>query len=91
MEEKMENENGHATRQDILQFRLEMSHMHQDLVERITDREPRLLKVFYAFAESNQKRMVEVEGNEAALRSRIGTLESRLLEVEKRLNMPPAS
>jgi hypothetical protein len=35
--------------------------------------------------------MVEIEGNEMALRSRIGTIESRLLEVERRLNMPPAA
>jgi hypothetical protein len=33
--------------------------------------------------------MMELEGNEAVIRSRLGTLEDRLLEVEKRLNMPP--
>jgi len=35
--------------------------------------------------------MGEVEDSQAALRRRIGTIESRLLEVEKRLNMPPAA
>jgi hypothetical protein len=35
--------------------------------------------------------MVELEGNEAAIRSRLGTLEGRLLEVEKRLNILPSS
>jgi hypothetical protein len=63
MEEKMENENGHATKQDISQlrseisqFRSEMNHFHQDLLQRIADRETRLLNAFYAFTESNQKR-----------------------------------
>ena len=32
---------------------------------------------------------MELEGNEAAIRSRLGTLEDRLMEVERRLNMPP--
>jgi len=34
--------------------------------------------------------MTELEGNEGALRSRLATFETRLLEVEKRLNIPPA-
>ena len=35
--------------------------------------------------------MTEIEGNEAALRSRLATLEDRVLELEKRLNLhtPP--
>ena len=36
------------------------------------------------------KRMTELEGNEAAIRSRLGTIEDRLMEVEKRLNIPPS-
>jgi hypothetical protein len=35
--------------------------------------------------------MTELEGNEAAIRSRMATIEDRLLAVEKRLNMPPAA
>ena len=75
----------------VAQLRSEMSHGYNDIVERLSDSETKLLGAFYSFAQSNQKRMVEVEGNEAALRSRVGTIESRLLEVEKRLNMPPAA
>jgi hypothetical protein len=93
--ERMDNGNAPATKQDlhqaVEQLRSEMQHNYNDLAERITDGETRLLKAFYGYAESNQKRMVEVEGNEAALRSRLGTLEGRVLEVEKRLNIPPSS
>jgi hypothetical protein len=73
------------------QITAEANHRYDDLVERMSDGETRLLNAFYAFAQSNQKRMVEMEGNEMALRSRMGTFESRLLEVERRLNIPPAA
>ncbi len=76
---------------DIAQLRTEMSHQYHDLVERLSDTETRLLKAFCDFAQSNQKRMTELEGNEAAIRSRLATIEDRLLSVEKRLNMPPAA
>jgi hypothetical protein len=87
----MDDANAPATKGDIEQLRAEMSHGYNDVVERISDSETKLLSAFYSFAQSNQKRMVEIEGNEMALRSRIGTLESRLLEVERRLNIPPAA
>ena len=73
------------------QLRAEVNHGYSDLVERITDSETRLLKAFYNFAQSNSKRMTELEGNEAAIRSRIGTIEDRLMEVERRLNIPPVA
>ena len=79
------------TKQDVEQLRSEMNHGYRDLVERITDSETKLLKAFYSFTESNQKRFTQVEGNEAALRSRVASIETRLLEVEKRLNMPPSA
>lgn len=55
---------------DIEQLRSEMNHIHHDLAERMHDTETRLLKAFYNFVESNQKRMVELEVNEVAIRSR---------------------
>jgi hypothetical protein len=58
----MDNGSAPATKQDIArldlaieQLRSEMNHAYNDLVERITDGETRLLKAFYGFAESNQK------------------------------------
>jgi DNA repair exonuclease SbcCD ATPase subunit len=73
------------------QLRSEMNHIYNDLVERIADSETKLLKAFYNYAESNQQRLAQIDSDQAAIRNRLGSIESRLLEVEKRLNMPPAA
>jgi len=44
-------------KQDLEQLRSELNHVHEDLVERISDRETRLLQAFYSFADSNNKRL----------------------------------
>ncbi len=77
--------------QKVEQLRSEVNHGYADLAERISDSETRLLKAFYDFAQSNQKRMTEIEVSEAAMRSRLATIEDRLLQVEKRLNLPGAA
>jgi hypothetical protein len=59
------------------------------VMERLRDIETKLLNAFYGYAKSNDKRVLETEGNEAVLRSRVATLETRLTDVEHRLNMPP--
>ncbi len=74
------------TKLDMLQS--EMHHIADDLKEVVRDSQTEVLKAFYSFAQSNSKRVVELEGNEAALRGRLGIIEDRLLEVEKRLNIP---
>jgi chromosome segregation ATPase len=75
--------------QTIEQFRAELNHYHNDLAERITSSSARILKAFYNIAESSNKRLTQIEDDGAAIRSRLATLNDRLLEVEKRLNMPP--
>jgi len=92
----MDDRNAPATKGDIFDLDEKIDRLEQkfdkkfdDLIERISDSETRLLRAFYDFATSNQKRMTELEGNEAAIRSRMATIEDRLLQVEKRLNMPP--
>jgi hypothetical protein len=85
--EQLRSEN----RENLEQLRSEVNHGYADIVERMSDGETRLLRAFYDFATSNQKRMTEVEANEALMRSRLATLEDRILQVEKRLNMPPAA
>jgi hypothetical protein len=77
--------------QKFEQLRSEMNHGYSDLAERILDSETRLLKAFYGFAQTNQKRVTEVEDVQAAMRSRLATIEDRLLQVEKRLDLPPAA
>ena len=58
-------------------------------VELIRDVETKLLNAFYGYAKSNDRRVLEVEGNEVVLRSRLATPETRVTEIEGRLNMPP--
>jgi predicted nucleic acid-binding Zn-ribbon protein len=72
-------------------LRTEQNHHYNDLVERISDAQTELLKAFYGYAQGNNKRVAELEGNEGAFRSRLATIEDRILEVERRLNMPPAN
>ena len=59
--------------------------------ELIRDSETRLLQAFYGFAEATNKRFNQIDGNVAIFINRLGTLESRILELEKRLNIPPAA
>ncbi len=73
-----------ATREDLAQAKAE-------LLEAVHDVETRLLKAFYGFAESNQQRQAALETNILALIKRVSTIEERLLEIERRLNLPPAA
>jgi chromosome segregation ATPase len=75
----------------VEQLRAETGHQYNDLVERIADSQTALLKAFYGYAEGNNKRVAELENDEAAVRSGLATLEDRILEVERRINMPPAA
>ena len=74
-----------------VELRTEMTVMRDELVEAIRDAETRLLKAFYDFAESNQKRMTANETLTAHVVDRLGSIERRVTDIEKRLNMPPAS
>jgi len=77
--------------QGFEQLRGEMNRSYGDLAKRISDGETRLLKAFYNFAQSNQSRMTVIEAGQTATLSRLATIEDRLLQVEKRLNLPPAA
>lgn len=98
----MNDRNAPATKGDIAdleqrvdqkfdQLRAEVNHGYADLAERISDSETRLLKAFYDFAQSNQKRTTQIEVSQSAMLSRLATIEDRLLQIEKRLNLPPAA
>jgi hypothetical protein len=62
-----------------------------DLTEDFRDMQTEMLKAFYAFAETNQARLTATERDTAALKERVSMMESRLIQVEKRLNMPPGA
>jgi hypothetical protein len=57
----------------------------------LRDTETKILQAFYGFAESNNKRLVQGEAATAMVVSRLTTIENRVLEIEKRLNIPPAA
>ena len=57
----MEDDKAPATKADIAMLRSEMQHLHDALIERIDDRETKLLQAFYSFAQSNQTRLATVE------------------------------
>jgi hypothetical protein len=78
----MDDRNAPATKGDV-------ADSEDRVMERLRDIETKLLNAFYGYAKSNDRRVLETEGNEAVLRSRLATLETRLTDVEHRLNMPP--
>lgn len=73
-----------ATKADLVALK-------DELVEAFRDGQTEILTAFYGFTETIQNRFKEQDQTEASLKRRMTTLESRLLEIEKRLNMPPAA
>jgi hypothetical protein len=67
----------------------ELADQKDGLIEAIRDSQTEVLKAFYGFSQTIQDRFKESDDSEAAIKRRMTTLESRILEVEKRLNMPP--
>jgi hypothetical protein len=94
-----EDRNAPATKGDLydLEARLEgkLDAVEQRMLDAIKaivhESETRLLTAFHGYANNNDKRIQEVESNETFLRGRIAVLESRITEVERRLNLPPQS
>ena|ERR1017187_8313497 len=75
-------------KQDIAILRSEMNHQFDDLKETFRDSQTELLKAFYSFTESNRHRVGQVETSQAALITRVGVLEDRMLELERKVNFP---
>jgi predicted metal-dependent phosphoesterase TrpH len=96
----MENGNQPATKQDLTEVRTEvkamdvrlndrMQAMEDRLIEAFRDSQTELLKAFYSFTESNRQRVSQVEANQASLITRVGTLEDRITDLERRIISPP--
>ena len=79
------------TRQDIEQLRSEFHHGFDDLKEAMRDVQTELLKAFYGYTQTTDVKLKEAETSDIGLRQRLTVVEERLLEVEKRLNFPPAA
>ena len=86
-------ENGHepALKQDFERFRAEIHERFAELKEILRDGQTKIIKVFNGHTQTTDAKLREGEQSDMALRQRLTAVESRILEVEKRLNMPPAA
>lgn len=81
----MDNGQQAATKQDVIDA---VQASEDRLVETMRDIQTEILKAFYSFAESNRQRVAQLEGNQAAIITRIGVLEDRMLQLERKINFP---
>jgi hypothetical protein len=83
-----------ATKGDLLdleqKFSGQLSGLKDELVEAIRDSQTEVLRAFYGFSQTVLDRFKEEDQTEAGLKRRMATIESRIFEIEKRLNMPPS-
>jgi len=82
------NGNTPATKADLGKLKEELVDSFH---EAIHDSETRLLKAFYTYAEGSQKHMVDLDKSDSSIRERLSTLEVRLLNIEKRLDLHSGS
>jgi hypothetical protein len=79
-------------RGEVEDFRVEVNTRFQQFEHRMEqllhDMEGRIITSTYRVAESLQARLTEEERESASLKTRMGIMETRLLEIEKRLNTP---
>jgi len=76
--------NAPATKGDVVA-------LEERLTEAFRDVQTELLKAFYSFASTTDAKLKDAETSDIALRQRLSVLETRMTEVEKRLNFPPAA
>ena len=90
-----DDRNAPATKADLAKlkadFKADLAELEDRLTEVMRDVQTEMLRAFYGFMETVQTRFKAQDDAEAGLKKRLGILEERLLEVEKRLNMPPAA
>jgi hypothetical protein len=84
----MENNNQPATKQDVEQLRSEFQHGFDELKETMRDGQTELLRAFYGFAESTQVRFKASDESEANMKKRLGIIEERITELERRVITP---
>jgi hypothetical protein len=76
-------------KEEIEILRSEMSHAHNDLKETMRDIQTELLKAFYNYSQTNDLKLKDSEASDFMARQRLSVVESRITEIERRLNMPP--
>jgi hypothetical protein len=69
----------------------DLQDARDEVLEAVRGIETKLLNAFYGYAKTNDKRVLEVEGNETIIRGRMAVLEARVLALEEKSNTPPAA
>jgi hypothetical protein len=72
----------------MTELKADMRAMERRLIEALRNMQTELLKAFYSFAESNRQRLAQLEGNQSALITRMGVLEDRMTDLERKVNFP---
>ena len=86
----MDNDrNAPATKGDVQDLRTELKAIEDRLVEAFRDGQTELLKAFYNYAQTNDERAASTEAESASLKKRLAIAESRITDIERRLNWPP--
>ncbi len=76
-------------KQNVEELRSEFHHAYDDLKETFRDGQTEMLKAFYSYAQSTDAKLKESELADMLLRSRLSAVESRVTDIERRINQPP--
>ena len=95
----MDDLNAPATKADLQSLREELHtairdnglQLKNELTETMRDVQTELLKAFYSFAKSTEAKLSDAEISYHLIRQRVSAAESRITDLERRLNMPPAA
>ncbi len=95
----MSEENALATKADVQAVRSEFrtgietfeTRVVKRFLEAVHDTETRVLNAFYEYAQTNDKRVTMLEDTDNKIVPLLGAMESRVLEIERRLNIRPAA
>jgi hypothetical protein len=96
---KMQDANAPVTNAEFQQgmqqlkseFAGDLQQVKDELTETMRDIQTELLKAFYSVAKSNEARFDDAELSDRSIRQRVSAVESRITEIERRLNLPPAA
>jgi hypothetical protein len=80
-----------ATKDDLQQVKDEIIEVKDEIIEAMRNIQTEMLNAFYSYAQTNDLKMKQAETIDNQLRERLSVVESRITEIERRLNMPPAA
>jgi hypothetical protein len=90
-----DDRNAPASKADLaaleIRIKADLAEREDRLTEAMRDGQTEILKAFYGFTETVQTRFKAQDDTEAGLKKRLTLVEGRLIEIEKKLNMPPAA